>query len=203
MRDQISKKIDELMKYQESLHASLGYYFEGNEQVYIDELENLLGIQITNRVQAIDNEKYDGIPFWGYKSTEELNKEYQNILTRLNKLIKDKLIEVEPIVEAKLKSALKNKYERMIIEVQKDFIKKQPKKVIPENHTEEQNIKQKELGYYEKEHLRRKYNYDDMDEVEKEMFRRWENEIEENQAKLDKEKVDSKVSQIERPRRMI
>ena len=203
MRDQISKKIDELMKYQESLYASLGYYINGNDQNYIETLENLLGIQITNRAQMVDNEKYSGIPYYGYKTKEELQNEYQNILTRLNKLIKDKIIEVEPIVEAKLKSALKNKYEEMIKEVEKDSMKKQTKKVVPEVHNEEQKIKEKETGFSEKEHLRRKYSYYDMDEVEKEMFRRWEEEIEENQKKIDRKKADLEASQIERPRRMI
>jgi len=203
MRDQISKKIDELMKYQESLYASLGYYINGNDQNYIETLENLLGIQITNRAQMVDNEKYNGIPYYGYKTKEELQNEYQNILTRLNKLIKDKIIEVEPIVEAKLKSALKNKYEEMIKEVEKDSMKKQTKKVVPEVHNEEQKIKEKETGFSEKEHLRRKYNYYDMDEVEKEMFRRWEEEIEENQKKIDRKKADLEAIQIERPRRMI
>jgi len=42
-----------------------------------------------------------------------------------------------------------------------------------------------------------------MDEVEKEMFRRWEEEIEENQKKIDRKKADLEASQIERPRRMI
>lgn len=168
-RDTLSSKISEQMSTQKTYQTIVDYEKEEAHKATIWQVEQLLGIRITNTAgMEVDPNRFGGVPQAIAKDTNVLSQELGNINQQLETLYYDGQLDLKTYQT--MKKAVRDEYNK--------FSKEAPKPVKKEETPQHQQTQSSQTTTTsstttqqdKEDSFREKYGYSDMTEQEKMEF---------------------------------